>query len=302
MGTVDLIWLIAVFGCLVWLVNAFGLWTTVALMMLLLAIGPALVRSRRGWLGCVVLAAPFVASLIWLVVTFGWWAVLALLTSLVVLAGTLSGGSRSRTPSRRQRIEGMRTPSEGNKFLRSHFLREWEPVNLAGRRAWERDDIATAAQCFEQLQALVARFRESADPGNSEMQWTLNRVTLPLSADDAGQWWQAQMILAGGRVWKRWRKAHASVKPDLRDRWLCTRGQMNISGIDLSDADLRGAVLRNARLVNADLRRAQLAGAVLAGANLQDALLDKADLCDVDLTGVQGLTESQLRTARRGPA
>lgn len=116
----------------------------------------------------------------------------------------------------------------------------------------------------------------------------------------------------------------------------CPRlNQFNLSGVDLRKANLSGAHFHKANLSNANLARAKvttsdfrdanleradltsadLNGAVMTGANLSGANLTKAilvksrinnvdftgaNLNGTDLRGTQGLTESQLASAKNG--
>jgi len=76
----------------------------------------------------------------------------------------------------------------------------------------------------------------------------------------------------------------------------------NLSEADLSQADLSGANLSPVDLSGADLSDANLSGADLSHANLGAADLSNADLSaatldEADLRGVEGLADTQLRSA-----
>ena len=67
---------------------------------------------------------------------------------------------------------------------------------------------------------------------------------------------------------------------------------------DLGGANLQEADLSDANLQGADLRGANLQGADLRGANLQEADLWRASLQGAYLREAEGLTASQVKTAR----
>ena len=72
----------------------------------------------------------------------------------------------------------------------------------------------------------------------------------------------------------------------------------NLQDANLQDANLQDADLHLAYLRNAKLQYARLQGANLQYAYLQDANLYLANLFHTYLTGVEDLTEEQLRSAR----
>lgn len=91
----------------------------------------------------------------------------------------------------------------------------------------------------------------------------------------------------------------------------------NLSDANLNDAEFNGANLSNANLSNtslsyaefneanlsyadlngANLRNSELTGASLYSANLDGANLSRANLYDAELTDVENLTESQIKSA-----
>ncbi len=84
--------------------------------------------------------------------------------------------------------------------------------------------------------------------------------------------------------------------------------EANLQGANLNGADLQGAYLRRANLQGAFLSGANLQGAFLSGANLQGAKLDGANLYEANLyranlqeaflADADGLTASQVKTAK----
>ena len=82
-----------------------------------------------------------------------------------------------------------------------------------------------------------------------------------------------------------------STKTTYKDA-IIEKGDINLSGANLSGADLSGADLSYANLCDANLSYANLSDADLSGANLSgadlcDANLSGADLCDAELQNVK---------------
>lgn len=74
-----------------------------------------------------------------------------------------------------------------------------------------------------------------------------------------------------------------------------------LSGLDFSGASLRSADLREANLQNTTWQGADLSKANLEAANLAQADLTGAILYETQLTGAQGLTDTQLAAALEAP-
>src|SRR5437899_2665434 len=72
----------------------------------------------------------------------------------------------------------------------------------------------------------------------------------------------------------------------------------NFASADLAGRDFSGINLRGVKMDRALLRGADFTGAHLQSANLRLAKLDSADLSDVNLDGVEGLTQGQLNRTR----
>lgn len=96
----------------------------------------------------------------------------------------------------------------------------------------------------------------------------------------------------GVLAWNEWRKANASILPDLRRAKLrlASLSEAVFDDTNLYRADLAGAVLRNstfrgAVLGGADLTKADLSHANLGGAHLGRAILDGATLIGAQLRG-----------------
>jgi uncharacterized protein YjbI with pentapeptide repeats len=99
-------------------------------------------------------------------------------------------------------------------------------------------------------------------------------------------------------LWNAWRKAHPSVRPNLRGVWL---QQENVSSLDLTRSNLCDADLTSlhgwwCRMSEADLTRASLSYASLKNADLRGARLERAMLVNADLSNAR-LQHAKLRGA-----
>src|ERR1051326_843194 len=88
-----------------------------------------------------------------------------------------------------------------------------------------------------------------------------------------------KLLRQGADTWNQWRRAHASIKPDLSYAPLArTNLSANLVGADLEWANLRGASLCRSNLAGANLCRANLSVADLSNAVLAESNLQKANL------------------------